>query len=165
MLHEKTPDQDGWYWVHQFDRHGSDLWFMAYLKVEGLDDGVRAYLKLIDVDDEGDYFGVENLRLDVAGQSDYGQIKHWIGPLSCPAGPFGGEIAEFTFERHQEAKAAGKALVMIHADVTDCDGVPGCRLTTTGLTSGQEAYDRTANFFKGDPICADCDNPAEAEKC
>jgi hypothetical protein len=81
MQHTKLPNEDGWYWVHLFDTHGSDAWYMAYLYVE---DVHRVHLKLIDVDT--DFFGVEHIALDADGQSEYGHVKQWIGPIQCPAG-------------------------------------------------------------------------------
>ena len=138
MLHEKTPDEDGWYWIHEFGQHGSDMWYMAYLTAENYS---RPMLCVIDAD--GTYFGVEHYKADKDGEFRPERsctIKHWIGPLSCPGGELGQEIAEFTLERHQEANRSGKSMVMVHADVRKRKGAPGCRITQTGLLDGDEAY-------------------------
>lgn len=152
MLHKKTPSENGWYWV-ELD---GDLW-MGYLLAEAdtpmlllapFADGCNQ----VDIERAGELWRL--VQTDELGWVDpndgcgYGQPSRWIGPLSCPAGPFGSEIAEFTVERHEEAEKQGKSLIMVHADIAEDKGVPGCQLRTTGLVGGKEAYARVAGFFR-----------------
>ena len=173
MLHEKTPDVNGWYWIEI-----NGKWGMGYLEAER-----ERPLVLLVPFCEGDNCFNENddfkLRPHVF-EEERGWIdpkpfrpednrpaawqpERWIGPLPCPAGDSGGSIAEFTFERHMAARAAGKSLVMVHADVCDDGSVPGCCITAVSLVSGQEAYDLAVNFFKGDP-CTKTANAKWSEK-
>ncbi len=154
MLYETTPDNNGWYWV-EID----DEWGMAYLEYERerpllllapFADGANCFdansqyeMRRLVFDDNRCWLDQEDDEpADI-------QPRRWIGPVECPAGPFGSEIAEFRLEVYEKAKRLKQAIVMVHADVLECSDKPGCTITTFGFMDGDEAYDRTAEFFKG----------------
>ncbi len=133
MLHTKTPDETGWYWIED----GDGQWLMANLDCD--DDEPRLLAA----------FPAGRSWLTLAALA-VGAVRRWIGPLSQPAGDFGSTITEFTIEQHEEAAAEGKALVMAVADFTHCreEAGHGGTVVVTGKMDAEKAMQTTAAIFK-----------------
>lgn len=151
MLHHSPPDDQGWYWIEDADSHE---WHMAYLDTGN--EELRLGVVVLDAIDAPSLSQMQqatgNYWRYVRGTS--GRLVklttgRWIGPLTCPAGPFGGHIAEFSIESHEEAKASGKALVMLAADFFWCPGPCGT-VAITGRMSASEVKAAQSRVFPPD---------------
>ena len=125
---ERTPDECGWWWVET----KWDGWSMAYV------DTGREKVYLFDGHEPPDFSRMDECELDTVAH-DIGAVR-WFGPLTCPGGPFGGDIVIVGAERHDEAIRDGKAIVIRHADFSHVDDErSGARITTSGLYTRDEA--------------------------
>lgn len=139
MQHTKTPDEQGWYWIE--DACGG--WSMGYLLLSCEDPVLLLSDAIPDPPGELAYYTLRDGQW--GDMNDYGELRpeairpiRWIGPLGCPGGDFHDNIAEFDAPRHDEAKAAGKAMVMLAVDFSYCDG-HHYRVIDTGIVSREEA--------------------------
>jgi hypothetical protein len=120
MLHTKTPDADGWYWIsteeRQIDETESEVGhWMAYLDVETGDLVKRAKLFVTEPESASSRMFFE-ASPGVFRDEDVTDLaikpKYWIGPLSCPFGPFGDSIIEPELEHHLLAENKKRNIVI-----------------------------------------------------
>jgi len=136
------PDDSGWYWI---DSGGE--WHMVYLWAEqdepelALADPEHATMKR--------YYPRSPAEWRSNGHKDDILVQRWIGPLECPGGDFPCEIAEWSTESHDNARTAGKALVMVAVDLTHCpEDRTGWRTITTGIMDHDEAMAAAGRVFE-----------------
>ena len=133
MLHTKTPDTDGWYWIsteeRQIDESESEVGhWMAYLDVETGDIGQRAKLFIAEPETDhcGTFFEMEpGVFQDKHFTYQLIEPKYWIGPLSCPFGPFGDSIIEPELELHLIAEKDKSVICIRHSNYQHADGPGG----------------------------------------
>jgi hypothetical protein len=140
MLHEKTPDENGWYWIE--DTEGEA--YMAYLRAE--DDVPQLVLAIPEQATMEAFYERTPGRFVSSGLGDPQFIRpqSWIGPLDCPFGDFAKDIAEFSIDMHAKAAHENKSLVMAVAEVRDrhCS-----RLIEVGLMTSDDAFAAGAKMF------------------
>lgn len=125
MWHEKIPDLPGWYWIEMDgDPQSEDGWRMAYWDCEAPDP------VLVVVSHETAVSMMTTCHRGVAFYRVAGDLLRdiefpgcrpplpsaWVGPLSCPGGPFGSCIVEFDAETFEAAKRDRKAMRLQHTD-------------------------------------------------
>ena len=142
MLHEKTPDQDGWYWIED---HHSGEWMMAYLRAE--DDVAMLCIPTVEHASVEQFYEHSPGRFHDPDSDTTFRPTRWIGPLGCPGGPFDNEIAEFTAEQHERAAREAKALVMVVVNNQHAEDHMG-QVTEFGFMSPDEALSRTAAIWR-----------------
>lgn len=146
-MHRICPDENGWYWIE--DEYAT--WSMAYLEAET--DQQRLVIMNADPGDEDVIVWKRDDDDDLwrpcqwwRGEAWQGPTR-WIGPLGYPGGEFASNTVEFTAQVHEEADAQSKALVLVVADTSHCNEVPGSVIETCGIMTSDEAYRAIASVF------------------
>jgi len=115
MLHQKTPDTNGWYWLED-----DGEWFMGYMRAE--EDVPQLVLAIEENATMEQFFEQSPGRFFNQESGTFMKPTAWIGPLECPGQPFHHEIVEFSMEQHERAIREGKSLVMSVINSQHCDG-------------------------------------------
>jgi len=133
MLHGKTPDQSGWYWVEDDFRAAH----MVRLEAEHVaDDRTRMLLAMPDRMSAVAMFEITTGKWALEHVTTPTFItRRWIGPIGCPFGEFGENIAEFSIDLHEEAQSGinkdGEVLAMRHVDMKHASKAGGT-ITSVG---------------------------------
>jgi hypothetical protein len=139
MMHTKTPDEQGWYWIE--DACGG--WSIGCLLTN------RDDLVLLLADETPDvpceltpYTLQADGRWYDVGEEGYSpepiQPVRWFGPLHCPGGDFHEHVVECDAPTHNDAKAQGKVMVMLVKDYKYC-GEHSYRTIESGLMAQDDA--------------------------